>query len=140
MKHTWYAASAEGLLGTLWLAQPMKIMLLQPTFVPNIDTQKVYADISASEVASGGGYVTGGATLANKTATYNAGADRTDFYADDPVWGPGATFNAGFAAVYDSSGSKPLWSLVDFEGTKSVSAGTFTLDFPTLGFLYTILV
>jgi hypothetical protein len=140
VKHTFFAASAEGLLGNLWLANPMKIMLMKPTFVPNIDTQKLYADISANEVASGGGYTTGGATLVNKTAAYNAASDRTDFYADDPVWGPGATFDAGFAVIYDNSGTKPLWSLVDFEGTKSVAAGTFTLDFPTLGMLYAILV
>jgi len=138
MLHNWFTASAEGLLANIWLANPMTVMLMRPGFVPNIDTQKVYADISANEVPAGTGYVAGGNALTGKLAPYTAASDRTDFIANDPSWGPGATFDAAFAVIYDNSGTKPLWSCIDFQGTKSVSAGTFTLDFPSTGMLYMV--
>lgn len=116
----------------------MKIALMKPTFVPNRDTQKVYADISAQELATSPGYTVGGLTLTTKSTPYDSATDRTNLVADDPVWGPGATFDTAFAVVYDNSGTKPLWGLVDFEATKSVANGTFTLDFPLTGFLYVI--
>jgi hypothetical protein len=131
----WYSASAEAILGTLWLANPMKVALMQPGFVPNRDTQKVWADIAASELAAGGGYTAGGITLANKSTPYDSTTDTSHLYADDVSWGPPATFAAAFAVVYDNSGTKPLWSLIDFQGTKSVAAGTFTIDFDALGLL-----
>jgi len=134
VKHDWFSASAEGILGSLWVANPMKIALLRPGFVPNRDTQKLFTDISSFEV-TGTGYIAGGNTLTTKSASYDASQDRTNLVADDPTWGPGATFDAAYAAVYDNSGTKILWSLVDFEGTKSVSGGTFLIDFAAVGFL-----
>jgi hypothetical protein len=130
----WYSASAEAILGNLWLNNPMKVALMQAAFVPNRDTQKVWTDIAASELAAGGGYTAGGITLVNKTATYDPSSDTTHYYADDVSWSA-ATFNAAFAVVYDNSGTKPLWSLIDFQGTKSVITGVFTIDFDALGLL-----
>lgn len=137
MKHNWYYGSGEGLLAALWLAQPMKVALLKPTYVPNLDSHRVWTDISAQDVV-GAGYTAGGQLLAGKTAPYDSAADRTDLRASDTTWGPGATFDASFAAVYDDSGTKPLWSLVDFEGVKSVSSGVLTIDWATVGVLYLI--
>jgi hypothetical protein len=134
--HNWFQASGGGILGTLWVAQPMKVALLKPTFVPNRDTQKVFADVSAQEI-TGTGYTAGGVALANRTQNYDAANDRTNLVADDSNWS-GATFDAAFAVVYDSSGAKPLWSLVDFEGTKSVASGVFTIDWATVGLLYIV--
>jgi hypothetical protein len=138
--HNWYAQSGEGLLAALWTANAMKVMLLKPTYTPDRDNHKVYTDISAQEVANGGGYTTGGLALTTRTAVYNASTDSTDLKADDSVWGPGATFDAAYAAIYDNGGTKPLWSLVDFGGTKSVAAGTFTIDWLTAGLLQLIAV
>ena len=131
----WFGASAGALLGTIWLANPIKVALMKPGFVPNRDTQKVFADIAASELAAAGGYAAGGIALANKSAPYDPAIDTTHYYADDVQWGPGATFDAAYAVIYDSSGAKPLWSLIDFQGTKSVAAGVFALDFDALGLL-----
>ena len=139
VKHDWYAASAEALIAGLWLAQEKRVALLHPSFVPNRDTQKVWTDVVASEI-SGPGYTAGGLVLANKAAVYDSANDRTDLKADDSVWGPGATFDAGYAVVYDTTGTKPLWSLVDFEGSKSVTDGTFLIDWQTIGLLYLIAI
>jgi hypothetical protein len=113
----------------------MTVALMKPTFTPNRDTQKVWADVSSQEI-TGTGYTAGGIALASKAAPYNSSTDRTDLQAADTSWGPGATFDAAYAVIYDNSGSKPLWSLVDFEGTKSVAAGIFTLDWSSVGLLY----
>ena len=113
---------------------------MKPTFVPNPDTQKVYADISAQEVAASGPYVAGGITLTTRAQSYDAANDRTNLTADDTVIGPGFTGDSAYAVVYDSSGAKPLWSLVDFEGTKSVAAGTLTIDWASLALLYIVAI
>jgi len=131
----WFGASAEAILGNIWLANPMKVALMKPSYVPNRDTQKVFADIAAQELAAAGGYVAGGITLVGKTADYDAASDTTHLFATDVVWGPGVTFDTAFAVVYDNSGGKPLWGLIDFQGTKSVGNGVFQLDFDSLGLL-----
>lgn len=140
MKHDWYGQAGGKLISGYWLANPMKVALLKPTYVPALDTQLVWTDIAAQEVAAGGGYTAGGLVLANKTANYDAPNDRTNLLADDSIWGPGATFDAAFAAIYDNSGAKPLWSLVDFESTKSVVGGTFTIDWAAVALLYVLAV
>jgi hypothetical protein len=135
MRHDWYHRSGEGLLAALWLAQPMTVALLVDAYTPNLDTHLTWADVAAYEVA-GAAYAQ--KVLANKTTPYDAGTDRTDLLADDVVWGPGATFQAAYAAVYDNSGSKPLWSLIDFEGIKDVQDGVLTIDWAAQKVLYVV--
>ena len=142
MVHQWMFASAESILGNIWVADSMKIALMKPTYVPNPDTQKFWADVSAQELAAGAGYTAGGITLATKSQAYNAATDRTDLKAADVSWGPGATFDAAFAVIYDAqsgvAATMPLWSLVDFQGTKSVAAGVFTISWAVAGVLYIV--
>lgn len=135
MKHDWYPAAGGELISNLWLSQPLKVALLKPTYVPAPDTHKVWSHVSAQELAAGSGYTAGGQTLANKTRNYDAATDRTNLLADDNVWNA-ATFDTAFAVIYDPSGSMPLWSLVDFEGTKNVVSGVFTIDWAAVGALY----
>jgi len=135
VKHDWFTASGGGLLATMWMANPLTVALMKPTFVPNIDTQKVWTDVAAQELAAGGGYTSPGQVLASKSQNYDAANDRTNLLAADSVWS-GATFQTSFAVVYDNSGAKPLWSIVDFEGLKDVAGGVFTIDWAAVGLLY----
>jgi hypothetical protein len=135
MLHNWYPASAEKILGDLWLANPLTVSLMKATYSPAPDTHKVWADISSHELPTAGGYTAGGVLLTAKAAPYNAAQDRTDLQAADVTWGPGATFDARYAVIYDASLAKPLWSLIDFEAVKSVSNGVFTIDFAAIGAL-----
>jgi len=139
VKNNWYYKSAEGIMAALWTTNPMTVALLKPTYTPNLDTHLTWADVSAQEVV-GTGYTSPGQLLAGKPGTpvYNPGTDRTDLQANDSVWGPGASFTAHYAVIYDNSGSKPLWALVDFEADQTVSNGTFTLDWQSVGLLYII--
>jgi len=138
MKQQWMGAGGGGdILASLWMNDPMTIALLAPGFVPNYDAQKVWADVAGSEIA-GTGYAAGGKLLAAKATPYTAGG-RYDLQAANVQWGPGATFNTAFAVVYDNSGAKVLWSMIDFGGTSSVVNGTFTINFSATGVLYTAL-
>ena len=135
MRHDWMIASAGDMIAALWTGNPMKVALMTPSYVPNPDTHKLWGDVAAQEVAAGSGYTTGGQDILNRTASYDAAADRTNLLGDDNVWNA-ATFQTGYAMVYNNSGSKPLWSLVDFEGIKDVVNGVFTIDWAAVGILY----
>jgi hypothetical protein len=134
MKHDWFPNSGGNLIKNLWLANALKVALLKPTFVPAPDTQTSWGMIAADEI-TGPGYTAGGVLLANKTGVYDPALDRTNLLADDSVWNA-ATFDTGFAVIYDTGAGNPLWSLVDFEGVKSVVGGVFTIDWAAVGALY----
>jgi hypothetical protein len=110
-----------------------KCCLLTSSYTPSA-THAVYADLS-SQVASGGGYTTGGATLASVTWSRSGGTVTWD--AADPSW-TSATFTARYAVIYDdtpTSPADPLVCLIDFGSDQSVSAGTFTIQFHSSGIL-----
>jgi hypothetical protein len=88
------------------------------------------ANYNSSNEVSGTGYTGGGATLSG-VAVSNSGTTAW-WTANNPSWTT-ATFTAESALIYDSSDSiGPNCSLcvLDFGGNQSVSAGTFTIQFP----------
>jgi len=112
----------------------IKVALLQGAsggtpYTPN-SAHAVFDDVDGSEI-SGTGYTAGGETLANPAIT------DAKFDADDVVWS-GATFTTAYAVVYKDSGdpaTSPLICLLDLGGEKSVTAGTFTLEFHSNGIM-----
>jgi hypothetical protein len=88
-------------------------------------TDDNYTNFTAAntEVASGSGYTTGGATLATKTNTSSGNV--TSLGAANTAW-TSATFTARTAVVYDSVTGK-LLGYVDFGANQSVVIGTFTI-------------
>ncbi len=101
-----------------------------------------YTDITAAtsdEVASGGGYTTGGATLGtyvsgpnNATPTVITGTGAWLSWAT--VTWTSATFTTSGCAIYSNTHSNKLvlgW--YDFGGDKIVTAGTLTVTMPTSG-------
>jgi hypothetical protein len=126
----WFAKAGGALIADLWTPRQMGIILMKPTFVPNIDVQMVYADVSAQELAAGGGYTVGGAQITNRSTLYNAGADRWDLLGDDVLWGPGASFSVRHGIVYEQATvDKRLWEILDFGQQYDVVNGFFTVDF-----------
>lgn len=84
---------------------------------------------TATNEISGTGYTAGGATLTNVTPTTSGTTAFCDFA--DVSWTT-ATFTAAGAMIYnDTSAGNSSVSLHDFGGDKSVSSGTFTVQFPT---------
>jgi hypothetical protein len=89
--------------------------------------------ITANEVASGGGYTTGGVALASKTVEENSTSGVFD--AADPEW-TSATFTARGALIYNktlgdaSSNTRGAIAVLDFGGDFTVAGGTFKIVFP----------
>lgn len=105
----------------------IKVALVTSSYTPNTAHDE-WADVSANEVATGNGYTTGGATLANPTAT------NTTMDYDDVLWTSlTKTFRYGICYKSGSGGglTNPLLFYVLFDSTPAdiVSSGSnFTLQ------------
>lgn len=109
----------------------IKVMLLNNTHTFDAD-HDVPGDINANEI-SGTGYTPGGVTLTGLTVTQDDANDLMKFDATDASWA-GATFTAYHAALWDDTvATDDLICSVDFGGAKSVTAGTFLIQWSTNG-------
>ena len=77
---------------------------------------------------SGSAYSAGGATLTSVTPTLSSSTAVCDF-AD--VSYTSASFTANGALIYNDSQSDKAVAVIAFGGDKTVSSGTFTIQFPT---------
>ena len=82
---------------------------------------------TSGEVASGGGYTTGGETLANASVIENGTSGCFD--SDDPEW-TSATFTARGALIYNDTDGDRAIAVLDFGGDFTVAGGTFKIVFP----------
>ena len=112
----------------------LKMLLLVDTYTPD-QTDSVYADIIAHEVAAGLGYATGGATLANIVWSNTAGITMLD--ADDPVWTT-ATLVCRYGVAYSdtpTSPADPLLCLIDLLANKTGQGGNFYITLHANGLM-----
>jgi hypothetical protein len=97
-------------------------------------TDNVWADVSANEIA-GTGYTANGEVLAGGSVTQGA---TTKFDGTDLAWTT-ATFTAYHAVLYDDTIAAPtvddLICSFDFGGAKTVTAGTFTIQWHANGII-----
>ena len=77
---------------------------------------------------SGSAYVAGGATLTSVTPTTDGTTAVCDF---SDVSFTSASFTANGCLIYNSSQSDKAVAVIAFGGDKTVSSGTFTIQFPT---------
>lgn len=82
---------------------------------------------ATNEVASGGGYTTGGNTLTNVTPTTSGTTAFTDFA--DTTWSA-STITANGALIYNANASNASTVVLAFGSDKSSSSGDFTIVFP----------
>jgi hypothetical protein len=86
---------------------------------------------TSGEVASGGGYTTGGVVLANPVIGTSGTTAYVDF--DNPEW-TSATFTTAGALIYnDTTAGDNSIAVLNFGGDFTVTAGTFRIVFPTPG-------
>ncbi len=115
-------------------------VLLTSSYTPNRTAHDTWSDVSAAEVATGGGYTAGGEALANKAVTHNAGT--VTFDADDVSWSS-ATITAKYAAlVKRAAGALDpgdlLVAYVDLDtggGSVTSTASTFAVAWNAAGIL-----
>jgi len=89
---------------------------------------------NSDEVASGGGYTTGGFawTAAQNITPLTSGAVAYWQWDTNPSW-TSASFSTTGCIIYNSSASNAAVYVGDFGGTQTVSSGTLTLVLPTNG-------
>ena len=86
---------------------------------------------AANEVASGGGYTTGGEVLTNPVIGISGTTAYVDF--DNPEW-TSASFTTAGALIYnDTLAGKNAIAVLNFGGDFTVTAGTFRIVFPAPG-------
>ena len=83
---------------------------------------------STSNEISGTGYTAAGATLTSVTPTTSGTTALCDF---TDVSFTSASFTANGALIYNDSQSDKAVAVIAFGGDKTVSSGTFTIQFPT---------
>lgn len=87
---------------------------------------------TSGEVASGNGYTTAGETLTNVTPSSASGTTAYADFSNDPTW-TSATFTARGALIYNSSKSNKSVAVLDFLADKTVTSGSFVIQFPAVG-------
>lgn len=113
-------------------------MTLHNTYAPNIDTDDLWADISATEYGAGSGYTSGGETLATQDVTRDTTDDEGVFDADNVTWtslGPLSPNPPEEAVLWDTTPTSPLDPLICYWelGTTLTNGGNYTLQFATEG-------
>ena len=94
-------------------------------------THNTWSDVSANEI-SGTGYTAGGEELSSKAVTQGA---TTKWDGDNVSW-TNASFTAYHAVIYDDTlAGDDLICSIDFGGAKTVSSGTFTIQWDAAGII-----
>ena len=75
------------------------------------------------------GYTTGGNSLTNTTPVLSGDTACCKF--SDTSWGSSASFTARGCLIYNSSASNTAVCAINFGADKTVTSGTFTIQFPT---------
>ena len=124
-----YAFPVELLSGTHDFATDTFKLAL---YTANPYTQSTSTVYVATSESSGTEYSAGGNTLTSNAVSNVADIATVDFA--NSVWGSPtpATFSAAYGVIYNTSTSpvNKLVVVLDFNGTKACSNGTFTVTFP----------
>lgn len=120
-------------------AVTLKLALVTDAYTPNRDTDDFWNDVSGSELANGGGYTTGGVTIANALWSYDAASDQVRLDHDDPSWTFTAAKTWRYGVYYiDTAGASstdPLIGLLTWDSNQTVSTA-YTLNMDAAGVLY----
>lgn len=116
--------------------------LLTSAYTPSLDTDTHWSDVSAAEVAPGGGYAAGGSTLTGITCELSGAA--VGFIAGNVQW-PSSTIAAKYAVIVRRAGgaltdTDLLLAYLDLNvggSSVSVTAGTFLVQW-NAGGIFTI--
>lgn len=126
--------SPTGLLAAT--AANFRIALIGSGWTPNNSTHEVFADASASEIANGNGYVTGGGALSSVALTETAGVIK--FTSSPFVWtasgGNIPAFRRGLVYYLGTLNSKVNPIVGHFLGDSGGSDVPATVDGTTLTF------
>lgn len=103
-----------------------RIILMASGFVFDKDAHATYADVSASELATGNGYTQGTKTLANGVVEEDDTNDRARAYWDDAQWtASGGNIGPSPSALVidDTTSDDTVLGCIDFGGNKTATDG-----------------
>ena len=106
-----------------------KIILMQSGFTFNKDTHHAYADVSASELATGNGYTANTKTLSGVAVTEDDTDDRTEVTWSNVTWtaSGGAIGPTPGAIIFDDTvaapTADPIVGYIDFGGDQTQADG-----------------
>jgi hypothetical protein len=110
----------------------VNLALVTDAYTPN-------RDFTASELANGNGYTTGGVTLTGVTWSYDAASDQVRLDCDDPSWTFTAAktwrYGVGYIDTGGADTTDPLIFLLTWDSNQTVSTA-YTLTIDTAGLLY----
>jgi hypothetical protein len=98
----------------------------------NALTEGLYSKCT-NELASGGGYATGGADIIGKTTGYVATINAY-LSASNVAWPASTWVNVLYAVVYNSTTDR-IRGVYKFSGNQSVTNGTFTIEWNSGGLM-----
>ena len=116
---------------------PIRVILVDASYVPNIDTDTTYGSVTSAEVPGVAGYATSGMLLTNSTLSADNIGDKGVWNADPVVWSP-VTVTAGGAILYKETGSSatsPLITYIGFNAPKTANNGSFTVQWNAQGII-----
>ena len=97
------------------------------TSSPYDTSSTIYVVTNEQSSAGGSNYVAGGNDLGSNAVVSTTAVASCDFA--DSEW-TSATISVAFGAIYDETASNKLCVVLDFDGTKSCTNGTFKVSFP----------
>ena len=115
-----------------------KIILMATGFTFDKDAHATLSDVSASELANGNGYTTGGETLANvdTSSIENDTDDRSEISWDTVSWtaSGGSIGPTPGAIIYDdTTADDTIVAYLDFGGEETIPSGTpLNINTPTI--------
>jgi len=97
---------------------------------PYSTSSTVYVTTSEQSSASSSNYAAGGNALTGNAVAASTAVASCDF--DNISW-PSATITAAYGLIYNTSTTpaNKLCVILDFDGSKSCTNGTFTVSFPS---------
>ena len=116
-----------------WDTDTIKISFHTSSYTPNKDSHTYRSDLTNE--LSGGGYTTGGYTLASCTVTADDTNDRAVFDATD-VSESGITGTFRYGVIYKSTGNDAtarLIALIDFGSDQVLASGALTITWNSAG-------
>jgi hypothetical protein len=123
----------------LEVASRLRMILVTSSYTPSVDADDTYSDLSANEVANGGGYTTFGKVL---TATVSRSTGTVTVDCDDQSW-TSSTITAKYAVIVHDANSDGTLAAGDLlvaysnletgGGSISTTSGTFAVNINASG-------
>lgn len=115
-----------------WANDTIKIALVKAAYVPDQDAHDFWNDVSANEIAGGGGtnYTAGGKELTEKAATYDAATNTVRLKAKTVEWKE-VTAEYRYLVVYKDTGNaetSPVLGYLDAGATQKIASGLVKVE------------